>query len=303
MADDSTPPVEETLAREAERRPLVATAAIIAGVTSLVGTLIAGEALRDRPEVTLPEALRDAAGQPPRSGGLLTETAQYIHDKATSYTLGQALVAISAPFIAVALVYLARAVSARRPQFSSRAPMIVIAGAVATFVGILVGQISLDISLSDFAGSHHHTTAAAHDALQPGGAVAAGFIAFLGHVALGLGIVLVALNAMRVGLLTRFMGVLGIMAGMFLAFPFFPVPIVQGFWLIALGVLILGRWPAGVPPAWETGRPAPWRPRGPPGRGGGGGRRGARRAGRCSGRAAPAGGPPPPTRRSRQRTN
>src|SRR3954469_74115 len=258
MADDTTPPVEETLAREAERRPFAATSAIIAGVTSLVGTLIAGEALRDRPDVTLPDALRDAAGQPPRSGGLLTETAMYIHDKAVSYTVGQALVAISAPFSAVALVYLARAVRARRPQFTSRAPMIVIAGAVATFIGILVGQISLDVSLSDFVGSRDHTTAAAHDALQPGGAVASGFIAFLGHVALGLGIVLVALNAMRVGLLTRFMGVLGIMAGIFLAFPFFPVPIVQGFWLIALGVLILGRWPAGMPPAGETGRAEPW---------------------------------------------
>ena len=258
MADDSTPPVEETLAREAERRPLAATAAIIAGVTSLVGTLIAGEALRDRPDVTLPEALRDASCQGRRCPGLLTETAQYIHDKATSYTLGQALVAISAPFIAVALVYLARAVSARRPQFSSRAPMIVIAGAVATFVGILVGQISLDISLSDFAGSHDHTTAAAHDALQPGGAVAAGFIAFLGHVALGLGIVLVALNAMRVGLLTRFMGVLGIMAGVFLAFPFFSIPIVQAFWLVGVGILFLGRFPNGTPPAWETGRAEPW---------------------------------------------
>ena len=258
MADDATPPVEETLAREAERRPLAATSAIVAGVMSLVGTLIAGEALRDRPEVTLPDALRDAAGQPPRSGGLLTETALYIHDKAVSYTVGQGLVAISAPLIAVALVYLARAVSARRPQFTTRAPMIVIAGAVATFVGILVGQISLDISLSDFAGARDHTTAAAHDALQPGGAVAAGFIAFLGHVALGLGMVLIALNAMRVGLLTRFMGVLGILAGVFLAFPFFPVPVVQAFWLVALGVLILGRWPAGVPPAWETGRAEPW---------------------------------------------
>src|SRR3954447_914122 len=258
MADDSAPPVEETLAREAEGRPLAGTAAIIAGVASLAGTLIAGEALRDRPDVTLPDALRDAAGQPPRSGGLLTDTALYVHDKAVAYTVGQALVAISAPFMAFALIYLARAISARRPQFTQRASMILIAGAVATFVGVLVGQIARDISVSDFAGARGRTTAAAHDALQPGAAVASGFIAFLGHVALGLGIVLVALNAMRVGLLTRFMGVLGIMAGIFLAFPFFPVPIVQGFWLIALGVLILGRWPAGVPPAWETGRAEPW---------------------------------------------
>jgi hypothetical protein len=136
--------------------------------------------------------------------------------------------------------------------------MILVAGAVATVIGVIVGQIALDISVSDFAGARDHTTAAAHDALQPGAAVAAGFIAFLGHVALGFGMVLISLNAMRAGLLTRFMGVLGIIAGVFLAFPFFPVPVVQAFWLIALGVLILGRWPAGNPPAWETGRAEPW---------------------------------------------
>jgi hypothetical protein len=54
------------------------------------------------------------------------------------------------------------------------------------------------------------------------------------------------------------MGVLGIMAGVFLAFPFFSIPIVQAFWLLAAGVLFLGRFPNGTPPAWETGRAEPW---------------------------------------------
>ena len=102
------------------------------------------------------------------------------------------------------------------------------------------------------------STKAAHDALQPPIAIAAGLIQFIGHVALGLGFVLIALNAMRVGLLTRFMGVLGIMAGVFLAFPFFSIPIVQAFWLVAVGMLFLGRFPNGTPPAWETGRAEPW---------------------------------------------
>jgi hypothetical protein len=54
------------------------------------------------------------------------------------------------------------------------------------------------------------------------------------------------------------MGVLGIMAGVFLAFPFFSIPIVQAFWLVGVGLLFLGRFPNGVPPAWETGRAEPW---------------------------------------------
>src|SRR5581483_9250818 len=54
------------------------------------------------------------------------------------------------------------------------------------------------------------------------------------------------------------MGVLGIMAGVFFL-PFLPgLPIVQTFWLIALGVLLVGRMPSGTPPAWETGRAEPW---------------------------------------------
>ena len=47
---------------------------------------------------------------------------------------------------------------------------------------------------------------------------------------------LISLNAMRVGLLTRFMGVLGIITGALQILPFGgPLPVVQCFWLIMLG--------------------------------------------------------------------
>ena len=59
---------------------------------------------------------------------------------------------------------------------------------------------------------------------------------------------------MRVGLLTRFMGVLGIITGVLQILPFGgPLPVVQCFWLLMLGILFLGRWPGGQPPAWRTG--------------------------------------------------
>ena len=51
---------------------------------------------------------------------------------------------------------------------------------------------------------------------------------------------------MRVGLLTRFMGVLGIIVGVLFIIPLgSSLPIVQAFWLCALGALFLGRWPRG----------------------------------------------------------
>ena len=37
-----------------------------------------------------------------------------------------------------------------------------------------------------------------------------------------------------------------------------PVPIVQAYWLGGLAVLFAGRWPSGMPPAWQTGRVERW---------------------------------------------
>jgi hypothetical protein len=69
----------------------------------------------------------------------------------------------------------------------------------------------------------------------------------------------ICLNAMRVGLLTRFMGVLGIICGALIVLPILsPLPIVQTFWLGAMALLLAGRWPNGLPPAWVTGEAQPW---------------------------------------------
>ncbi|HSD78163.1 MAG TPA: hypothetical protein VLA98_12190, partial [Solirubrobacteraceae bacterium] len=75
---------------------------------------------------------------------------------------------------------------------------------------------------------------------------------------LGFAIVMTALNAMRAGLLTRFMGILGIIVGATVVLPLDQLGIIRSFWLAALGALILGRWPAGVPAAWTTGEAVAW---------------------------------------------
>lgn len=250
--------VEETLAREARQAPRAGAAAIAAGIATVAGTILGGLALRDRPSVTLPQGLRDALAPPSTGNGLLERTVLFVDGRLAELTVAQVLTALAAPLMAVALLHLFRATRARNPALGQGALVAVIAGAVATFVGVLVGQIAVDVSVSDFVGQADHSTVAAHDALQPSAAMTAGLIGFLGRVALGLGFLIVSLNAMRVGLLSRFLGVLGILAGVFLAFPFFSVPIVQAFWLVAAGVLLLGRYPNGTPPAWESGRAEPW---------------------------------------------
>jgi hypothetical protein len=55
------------------------------------------------------------------------------------------------------------------------------------------------------------------------------------------------------------MGYVGVFAGVMILFPILStVPVVQGYWLLALGYLLSGRWPSGVPAAWSTGQIERW---------------------------------------------
>jgi hypothetical protein len=85
-------------------------------------------------------------------------------------------------------------------------------------------------------------------ALQTAGTVGVAFL-----------FVMLPLRARRVGLLTPFMGMLGVIAGALIVFPFASISaVVQAFWLGALGALFLGRWPGGRGPAWASGEAEPW---------------------------------------------
>ena len=63
------------------------------------------------------------------------------------------------------------------------------------------------------------------------------------------------LHAMRVGLLTRFMGTLGMALGVSIVLvALFPLLL----YVVALGLLFIGRLPGGKPPAWAAGEAIPW---------------------------------------------
>ena len=68
----------------------------------------------------------------------------------------------------------------------------------------------------------------------------------------------ISVNAMRVGLLTRFLGYLGVISAALFVIPLVPIPIVQAYWLGALAMLFAGRSPNGTPPAWQSGEAMPW---------------------------------------------
>jgi hypothetical protein len=80
-----------------------------------------------------------------------------------------------------------------------------------------------------------------------------------GVVSLAFLYVMVPLRARRVGLLTPFMGILGVIVGVLIVFATLGIaPIIQAFWLGAIGLLLIGNWPGGRGPAWESGEAKPW---------------------------------------------
>ena len=80
-----------------------------------------------------------------------------------------------------------------------------------------------------------------------------------GTLAVAFSLVLVSLNAMRAGVLSRFLGIIGIIVGVLYLIPVFGGPlIVQIFWLGAVGAVFLGYWPGGRGEAWETGTAVHW---------------------------------------------
>jgi hypothetical protein len=85
-------------------------------------------------------------------------------------------------------------------------------------------------------------------------------LGLVGSVSIAFLFIMLPLRARRAGLLSPFMSILGVFAGVLFVLPLFPgVPVViQAFWLGAIGALFLGNWPGGRGPAWETGEADPW---------------------------------------------
>jgi hypothetical protein len=254
--------VEETLGWEAEQRPRAGLAAMVSGLLIVVANGWVLNLFGDFPRAPLVDVMREAATG---DRAIKNEQVQYLDDHAFGVLLGDASVppggllsAISFIAMSFALYYLYRATAARHPQIPRAMRILVVAGPVTAAVGALMTSIGRIIAANDYLGSDDKTPEAARDALLPAATQAGQILLFAGVFALAIGIVFVALNAMRAGLLTRFLGVLGVISGVIWVVPLDPLGLVRALWLIFLGFLILGRSPGGVPAAWQTGRAEPW---------------------------------------------
>jgi hypothetical protein len=161
--------------------------------------------------------------------------------------------------LAATLAFLVDITRARNADVRPWMRWLAIVGGVLAALSGVVYAIVIAGKADTFVSHGSQTYEQANHLTSATGLLALPFIGQAAALLLAVGFVLIALQAMRVGLLTRFMGYLGIFTGVLVLFPIgSPVPVVQGFWLLALAYLLSGRWPNGVPPAWRTGQAEKW---------------------------------------------
>jgi hypothetical protein len=256
---------EEILEEEAAGRQRAGFAALGASLLTILGVILTtvgqpGASEFDDKIVTVIDAMgRTAAGEtiPP---GRLSAFAVKVGEHPVVPIAGAILYGLGSLAIFFAMAYLFRATRARRPAMPQFALILAAVGAVGFGIGRAVAEVARYISAHDFVSATDQSNSAASDALSPGATLVGQLIWETSALALGFGIAIISLNAMRVGLLTRFMGILGVIVGVAVA-PILPIDqqgIIRVFWLAALGLLFLGRLPSGVPKAWTTGQAEPW---------------------------------------------
>jgi hypothetical protein len=254
---------QEQLQWEARLGRPVALAAFASGLLLLAGTVLLQSILEDRPRIeALPDFLLSVAESPG------TLTAQSV------------VQAVSFFCLIPVFFYLFRATIHRAPQMPRWFVYMIFIGPAMYALSQVLGAIDR-VDLAEMFADQDYTIEDADEqrleencpairgelgddcasellSENPNG-LAIG-LNLAGSVSVAFLYVMLPLRARRAGLLSPFMAILGVIAGVLLVLQLVPlVPVIlQAFWLGAIGALFLGNWPGGRGPAWETAKPDPW---------------------------------------------
>jgi hypothetical protein len=238
---------EQALQWEARWARPAALAAFFAAVLLIAQVVLLQTVIEDRPNVeAIPDFLLSVDENP----------AMLIGSRAAQ--------AVAALLIAGVFYYLFRALQTRQAGIPSWFVYLILIGPALYAIGLVLGALGQVDVAHDFADGTpirgNPGDDRAEQLLEDNASASVFAVNFAGQVATAFLFVMLPLRARRVGLMSPFMGILGVVAGALLVLQIVPVVpvIIQAFWLGALGSLYLGNWPGGRGPAWESGEPEPW---------------------------------------------
>lgn len=231
----------DLLEAEARERSRVAIAAAL-GALLMLGAAVAG--------------ILAQQGAPDNLSGALL----YRNDQRVGVILSAICSGLSSIALAYVLDFLFRATRVRSdvaiPKWVRPLPWI---GGIGLAILVVAGQLVLATKVSHFANEGTQTYQEARDLLEGSDYRTLTYLTIVPQLAFAFGFVMISLGAMRVGLLTRFLGYLGVISAALFVFALLPLPIVQIYWAGMLAILL---WPAfsgpREPPAWRTTEAVPW---------------------------------------------
>jgi hypothetical protein len=190
-----------------------------------------------------------------------TPEVKFISHHAFSLIAGSVLAAIAVGALTLVLLVFVDATRFRRPQTWAAARPLVLGGGIAVAVVSIAHQVASAIETHNFVVAHNYTNHAVEQALTTGTAnTIADYVDLLAGLALAAGMIGAMINALRVGLIPRWMAFLGMFTGLLIFLPIggAELQIVPAFWMVMAGILFIGKWPKGDPPAWAAGEARPW---------------------------------------------
>jgi hypothetical protein len=235
---------QQILERERRWAPLAGGAAILAAPLYLLSVIA------------------DQSGPVPTSG-LDTERYRLIEANTAELLGAVVLRGLAFALLCIPLLYLFRAAQARSDRVST--PMIgfvfigpILLGAQGVAAWVAQTQVASDFLAQAGPGGDVYTLL--DDLIDDSSAFdVATNLLFPAVLGMLVAMIYVPLQAMRVGLVTRFFGTLGMALGAGLIFIVPAVALLTVVaWFLYLGLIILDRVPGGRPPAWATGEPTPW---------------------------------------------
>jgi uncharacterized membrane protein len=188
------------------------------------------------------------------------ELLRVIDANAGVFMTGAVLSGIAGLLFGVLLWYLYNATRNRKPDLQTAALVLAILGPILLAVAGVLSQSSLIDRAGDFLASGPQTETRADDIVGERPVIVQS-LGLAGALALAFATIIIAQNAMRVGLLTKFLGILGIVVGaLYVLGVVFPLgtDAIRLFWIVAVGLVVLGWWPGGRGPSWESGQPEEW---------------------------------------------
>ncbi len=254
--------IEQQVARETEWRTRLAVPAFAAGVLYLLSGIVTNSVASSAPTVGVLQGLAPAlSGEANPAVSPRAPEVKYLSHHASSLIISSVLAAIAIAALTLVLLVLADATRFRRPASWRAARPLILAGGVLLALISVVHQVVLAVETHNFATGHDFTNSAVDDALAKSTPnLISQYLDLLAGLAVAVAMGVIVVNAIRVGLVTRWLGVVGVLSAILIFLPIggATLEVVPSFWLVAMGILYIGKWPNGQPPAWESGEARPW---------------------------------------------